>query len=79
MLDKHTVETNEDDFFNTEVEFGGVEPAEQFWVNDKWYVKTMPRVLEGGIFTNAVQINTPFVADFMGTDKVLIHKIPEDE
>lgn len=79
MLDKYTVETNEDDYFNTEVEFGTVKPAEQFWFDGKWYVKTLPRVLEGGIFTNAVQINTPFVADFVGTDLVLIHTIPEDK
>ncbi len=67
-----------EDYFNTEIQFANVALAEQFWANDKWYVKTLPRVLEGGIFTNAVNINTPFVADFVGTDKVLIHTIPED-
>jgi len=66
-------------YFNTLVQFANVELAEQFWARDKLWVKTMPRVLEGGIFTNAVNINTPFVSDFTGTERVLIHTIPEDE
>ena len=66
-------------FFNTVVEFGSVRLAEQFWAEDKLWVRTVARVLEGGIYTNAVNINTPFVGFFTGTDKVLIHTIPEDE
>ena len=84
-LDKETTKAelaqkfDTENFFNTEVQFANVKPAEQFWARDKLWVKTLPRVLEGGIFTNAININTPFVSDFTGTDRVLIHTIPEDE
>jgi hypothetical protein len=79
MSNEYMVETNKDDYFNTEIQFANVKEAEYFWADNKWWVKTLARTLEGGIYTNAININTPFVGMFMGTDKVLIHTIPEDE
>ncbi len=73
-----------EDFYNTTIQFADVRLGELFLADNRVWVKTAARILEGGIFVNCRtpppyrDTNPLRQYDYMGTDKVRINTLKGD-